>query len=92
MQRKHYILVGAISGLTMAILTYYVSFWLSDIHRKVMAIILEWIAYPVAILLSKITQQPLQAELSIWYYLVAIVISFIIIGTIIGWVVSMVRK
>lgn len=92
MRNVWYLSIGAASGLMVAIFAIAISYLFSEATRQVWGEILSWITHPIAILLSVITRQPLQAELSILIYLIAIILTFTLIGIFVGWLFYILKK
>jgi uncharacterized protein YggT (Ycf19 family) len=77
--------LGAGTGAAAAIFAIVVANVLPEAARKVWGELLAWIAHPVAMVIAAITRQRLQAELSISIHLIAIVVTFMVLGAFVGW-------
>lgn len=83
-----YASIGAGAGATVAVLAVAVAKLLADAARAIWGEIPAWFAHPIAVVIAAIAGQRLQAELSILLHIVAIVITFMIVGTVVGLVIS----
>ena len=79
------IILGAGGGAVTAVMVIALAYLLPDVGRKAWGEFLAWVAHPVAIVIAAITRQPLQAESSLLIHIVAIVVTFTVVGALVGW-------
>jgi hypothetical protein len=77
--------LGAGGGAVTAVIAIAIAYMLPDAGRKAWGEVLAWIAHPVAIVIAAITRQPLQAESSLLIHIVAIIVTFMVVGALVGW-------
>lgn len=77
--------LGAGGGAVTAVIAIAIAHMLPDTGRKAWGEFLAWIAHPVAMVIAAITRQPLQAESSILIHIVAIIVTFMVVGALVGW-------
>lgn len=83
-----YVSMGTGAGAAVAVLAFAIARLLPDATRTIWAEMLSWIAHPVAVIIAAIAGHRLQAEASMAIHLVAIVVTFMLVGAVAGWLVS----
>ncbi|MEA2820191.1 MAG: hypothetical protein QOJ86_2195 [Bradyrhizobium sp.] len=77
--------IGVAAGAAAAVIAIAITNALPDAPRRAWTEMLGWIAHPAAAAIAALTRQPLQAELSIAIHLIAIVVTFMVVGGLIAW-------
>jgi hypothetical protein len=82
------IAIGAVVGAAVAVIAIAIAKLLPDTARKAWGEGLARIAHPVALLIAAISRQRLEAELAILIHLVAIIVTFMVAGGFLGWLIG----
>lgn len=77
--------LGAGGGAVTAVIAIAIAHMMSDAGRNAWGEFLAWVAHPVAMVIAAITKQPLQAESSILIHIIAIIVTFMVVGALLGW-------
>ncbi len=86
------VLIGAMCGVAATLIALGVVQVLPESARFKFTGALMWAAHPVAVALAAVTRQPLQQEMSLVLHLLAVPISFVLAGALLGGVSAVARR